>query len=149
METTKTHSSRIGLTLLLVFVGLTAFISSASADHLYDPRQKCEEISQYFDPNLPILKDTDPPLTEIQQNCENLDHHFPFPGAHKPDIDLNKHKETVKTSNQPWSQHMHRYYNDSQEDLNQTITKDGKQIKVNFFTSRPWILLNSILKIIS
>lgn len=116
--------------ILLLALVSTIFTFSASASHLYDPRQNCEEISQYFDPSLPFPSKG---LTGIQQNCESLDHHLPFPGKHKPDIKLNEHKETIKTSHQPWSEHNHRYVNDSQEDLTQTITENGITKKINLY----------------
>ncbi len=106
--------------------------NTASADHLYPAFQKCEEITQYFDPALPLAQANDV-LNNIQQNCENLNHHNAFPGSHKGNIQLNQHKPSVKVSHQPRTQHNHKYFNQSEESLNETIIVNGNEQLVNFY----------------
>lgn len=117
---------------LATLVTVLLLSNSAGADHLYPARQTCEEISQHFDDSLAL-----PPIgavfNTIQQNCENLGHHETFPGAHEQPIDLSQHKPSVKTSHQPWSEHTHKYFNDSKEKLNQKITVNGQTQTVNFY----------------
>ncbi len=105
--------------------------TNASASHLYNSRQKCEEITQYFDPSLAFPGPNDV-FSTIQQQCP-AGHHNAFPGSHTEPVDLSQHKPAIKTSHQPWSEHKHAYFNDSKEELNKTITVNGQEKTVNFY----------------